>query len=171
MDFKLPRKFRFDPKLRFDNERDEQMYNVIRAKALRDGCLRRKDFLRLAKWKSRRLMGHAVKNTADEIAEITRVSLAASTERCRITSLLGLAGVSWPMASVVLHICHREPYPILDVRALGALGCREKPLYSFAFWVEYVRASRKLAKALNTDMRTFDHNLFEWSRETGVMAR
>jgi hypothetical protein len=171
MDFKLPTKFNFDPKSRFDNKRDEQTYNEIRTKALRDGCLQRKDFLRLAEWKSRRLMGHAVKNTAGEITEITRVSLAASSERCRITSLLGLAGVSWPMASVILHVCHRDPYPILDVRALGALGWREKPTYSFAFWIEYVRDSRKLAKALNTDMRTFDHNLFEWSRRTGVMAR
>jgi hypothetical protein len=171
MEFKLHNKFRFDRTLRFDNAFDKRMYDEIRSKTLHEGRLSRKDFLRLAKWKSRRLVGHAEKNTEKEINEITHVALSAHTERCRITSLRGLAGVDWPMASVILHFCHRDSYPILDVRALGVLGCRNKPTYNFDFWWEYVKACRNIAEKLKTDMRTLDCNLFDYSRKTGLIAK
>ena len=35
---------------------------------------------------------------------------------------MALSGVRWPTASVLLHFGHRDRYPILDYRALEALG-------------------------------------------------
>ena len=37
-----------------------------------------------------------------------------SEERLRIGVLLPLDGIDWPTASVLLHLAHRDRYPILD---------------------------------------------------------
>lgn len=171
MQFAFPDKFEIDRTARFANEADHRMFDDLRNTALAARKLSASDFERLARWKSPRLLHHVATNTDSEIEEITRVALTAATERCRISVLLGLAGVQWPMASVVLHVCHDEPYPILDVRALGALGVRAKPTYTFSFWMDYVRFCRKTAEDLAIDMRTLDRNLFVWSQANKVMAR
>jgi hypothetical protein len=36
--------------------------------------------------------------------------------RTKVVTLLN--GVRWPTASAILHFCHADPYPVLDVRAL-----------------------------------------------------
>src|SRR5690606_2956835 len=111
--------------------------------AARDrGFLTLDDLVVLADWKSVRIRPRIARNDDGFVREVTRVSLSAASsaagERLRIEVLTLLEGVGWPMASVILHFCHRDPYPILDVRALWSLGIPEgepKSGYDFALWL------------------------------------
>jgi hypothetical protein len=83
-------------------------------------------------------------------------------------ALRSLAGVEFPTASVLLHLAYPERYPILDKRALHALGVRPPGTYSFRFWTEYVEEYRRLLKEARVDGRTLDRSLWHWSSEQGV---
>jgi hypothetical protein len=77
-------------------------------------------------------------------------------------------GVDWATASVLLHLAYPERYPILDKRALQALGVPERSAYSQRFWQAYVNESVRLAERAGVDGRTFDQALWQWSKEEGV---
>jgi hypothetical protein len=66
---------------------------------------------------------------------------------------------------VLLHFAHRDPYPILDYRALEALGITGQVNYTLEFWGGYVAACRNLSDATALDMRTVDRALWQWSKE------
>ena len=91
-----------------------------------------------------------------------------STERERISALRSLHGVEWPTASVFLHLAYPERYPILDWRALHALGVTQPSAYSFRFWEAYVAAWLPLVEQSGADGRTFDQALWQWSKEQRV---
>ena len=95
---------------------------AMRPAVKKRGCLRLAELERVAKWKAPRSAGHARKNSEAYVAEITSFALAARCERSRIASLTLLDGVGWPMASVILHVFHAAPYPILDSRALWSVS-------------------------------------------------
>ena len=116
-----------------------------------------KDQLRLiACWKAPRSAGHVEKNEEEYVKEITTWCFAAQQERSRIEILTLLNGVQWPSASVVLHLFHKDPYPILDFRAVWSLGLEVPNQYSFMFWWEYVKFCRDVAHRNSIDMRTLD---------------
>ena len=92
-------------------------------------------------------------------------------ERLRIGALRCLSGVEWPTASVLLHLAHKEHYPILDFRALWSLGFDKPPAYTFDFWKKYVQTCRRLAKQQGVDMRTLDRALWQYSKENQVRLR
>jgi len=68
------------------------------------------------------LSGHVEDNPEEYVKEITAFALGATTERSRIEVLTNLDGVRWPTASVILHFFHKEPYPIMDFRALWSVS-------------------------------------------------
>ena len=81
------------------------------------------EFLTVCRWKTPRSGPLVVLNSVDSVEASTSVALReTSSERERAEALLSLRGVGWPTASVLLHLAYPERYPILDVRALHALG-------------------------------------------------
>jgi hypothetical protein len=107
-----------------------------------------------------------VQNSAEEVEAATRVALTeATTEPARMKALRSLRGVDWPTASVLLHLASPERQPILDVRALHALGVRPAPAYSFHFWNAYRTAWPALRERAGVDGRTLDRGLWQWSKE------
>ena len=125
-----------------------------------------KDQLRLvAKWKAPRSAGHVEKNTEKFVKEITAFSFTAKDERARIESLTILDGVSWPTASVILHLFHKEKYPILDFRALWSVTMDVPTQYSYTLWWPYVEYCRDIVKRNNIDMRTLDRAMWQYSKE------
>ena len=125
-----------------------------------------KDQLRLvAKWKAPRSAGYVENNTDKYVKEITAFSFTAKDERARIESLTTLDGVSWPTASVILHLFHKEKYPILDFRALWSSSMNVPTQYSFSLWWPYVTFCRNIAKRNNVDMRTLDRAMWQYSKE------
>ncbi len=99
----------------------------------------KKDELRLvSRWKATRSAGQMVRNTGDYVREITQYAFSATTERARIEILTLLDGVQWPTASVILLFFHRDPYPIIDFRALWTVSMEVPGQYNFEFWWQYV---------------------------------
>ena len=129
------------------------------------GFLTRKQLYVVARWKAARSAEHVLKNSETYVREVTAFALGAADERARIETLTVLDGVLWPSASVVLHMFHREPYPILDFRALESLGEPVPKQYTFAFWWKYVLHSRKLATKHQLSMRELDRALWQHSAE------
>jgi len=135
-------------------------------KAIAERGFMKKDELRIiAQWKAPRSAGHIEKNPEAYVREITGFSFSATTERARIEVLTNLDGVRWPTASVILHFFHKEPYPILDFRALWSVSLDVPAQYSFEFWWPYVDFCRKLSRRVNMDMRTLDQALWQYSKE------
>jgi hypothetical protein len=125
------------------------------------GHLTTDEFEALAHWASPRLGGRIRLNYEDEVREATKVALSAETELMRIGALVALEGVGHPIASVVLHHCHVDAYPILDPKILVLMGVRRPPApMRLPFWVDYVAQCRELAAWTGVDMRTLDRALW-----------
>lgn len=123
------------------------------------------EFLSICHWKSPRSQPRCRRNSAIEVEEATRFALQAKTERLRIESLRCLSGVDWPTASVLLHLAHTDPYPVLDFRALWSLGMPQPASYSLHGWLEYVAICRSLADRHRLSMRQLDRALWQYSKE------
>jgi len=117
----------------------------------------------LAQWKSARSAPRTLLNSEKYVREVTLFALSTNDERARIQSLTILDGVLWPTASVILHLFHPEPYPLLDFRALWSVGEKVPAQYSFEFWLRYVQYCRKLAEKQGVSMRVLDRALWQYS--------
>ena len=139
--------------------------SALGASGRKRGHLTRREFLALCEWKTPRSRPRCQSNSDEFVREVTRAALSTSNEELRVRGLMLLRGVSWPTASVILHFCHRDDYPILDVRALWSLGIEKAPAYEFAFWSAYVESCRGLARRWNLTMRELDRALWQFSKE------
>jgi hypothetical protein len=139
---------------------------AVAANAQKRGHLTKTEFLALAQRKTPRTNKRCAVNSAEFIRAVTAASLSSSDERLRIEVLTLLSGVQWPTASVILHFCARDRYPILDFRALWSLSCGvPKKGYDFALWWAYCEFTRHLAKQLQLSMRDLDRALWQYSKE------
>jgi hypothetical protein len=127
--------------------------------------LSREDFLALCKWKTPRTRPRCETNDEDFIRSVTSTALSTKDERLRIEVLTVLTGVEWPTASVILHFCSTDRYPILDFRALWSLSVDVPKKYDFKFWSAYTEACRKLSDETGVSMRTLDRALWQFSKE------
>ena len=135
------------------------------AAAKRRGHLLFEEFLQIAEWKSKRPKKRYRQNQPALVQEVTGIALASHTSpQLAIEVLTILSGVSWPLASVILHFCHRRPHPILDFRALWSLSCPVPSAYTYPFWAEYVEFTCSLSARTGHDMRTLDRALWQYSK-------
>jgi hypothetical protein len=134
------------------------------AAARKNGYLTAKTFAAIGEWKSPRARKRRAANDSGFIEEVTRLALSRHTSpRLAIEALTLLSGVSWPTASVILHFCHRDPYPIVDYRALWSVSSAVPSQYGYAFWNAYTSFTRNLARSARVDMRTLDRALWKYS--------
>jgi hypothetical protein len=148
-----------------DQVREERIIGTISPRVRGAGFYTKPDFLELCLWKTPRTQSRCQRNDDAFIGEVTRIALGTQNERLRIEGLTLLSGVGWPTASVLLHFGHRDPYPILDFRALWSLEIPEPPEYTFEFWWKYVLVCRELSSKHNADIRTIDRALWQFSKE------
>ena len=107
-----------------------------------------------------------VNNSRETVEEQTRIALSEeSTERERMRALRSLNGVGLRTASALLHLADAERWPILDVRALHALGVKGITSYSFKLWSEYVPVWLDLKEQAAVGGRILDRSLWQWSRD------
>jgi len=142
----------------------------LRPQILRAGHMTRSQLHLMARWKSERSAPRVLHNSESYIREVTRFALSTDDERARIESLTILDGLSWPTASVVLHLYHRDPYPLLDVRALWSVGVDASSKYTFDLWSQYVTYCRKLVDRSGAQMRGLDRALWQYSAHQGSPA-
>ena len=119
----------------------------------------------LAKWKSRRRAELTKTNSEAFVREITKFAFAAEHEQSRIGSLVLLNGVQFPTASVILHFCVDDSYPILDFRAIWSLGLEKPAVYSPEYWMKYTKVCRSLAAKHQLSVRELDMALWQYSKE------
>lgn len=150
-----------------ERQEEQRIVTELSTGVRKRGFYTRDEFVALCRWKSLRARRRYEELSKELIAEVTKIALGARAEELRIGTLTVLDGVSWPTASVLLHFGHRDPYPILDFRALESLGVTQPSSYTFDFWWQYVQACRKLAAKYKVDMRTLDRALWQYSAEEG----
>jgi hypothetical protein len=172
MTVKYPFKLRFNKKAirdwaeRYPVEYDAEIEKIIAPQVKARGYFLREEFIRLCLWKTPRSQSKVASNPADYFVAVTRTALSTPSERLCIEVLTLLNGVRWPTASVVLHFCHADPYPILDVRALWSLGVEASAVvYNFEFWSAYTQYCRKLTAEVNVTMRELDRALWQYSKD------
>jgi hypothetical protein len=147
-------------------EGDDGPVATLGAAAARRGYYTRGELIALCEWKSPRSRPLVAQNSRGAVTRATRRALAGP-ERERMEALLALRGVGLPTASVLLHFADPATYPILDVRALEALGVTGRSSYTIAFWLEYLATCRALAATHGVSLRTLDKALWQYSRELG----
>jgi len=148
-----------------DSPTTRRIVNEIAPRARERGFLDKPDFLTICEWNSTRPRALYRANAPDFVREITRVSFSTKHERVRVEILTLLNGVSLATASVLLHFCAPDPYPILDTHSLWSLQATPPKKFDFEFWRAYAQYTRKLAKQARVDMRTLDRALWQYARE------
>jgi hypothetical protein len=157
---------------RFDYQDDAKLLMNSVKPAIFRGWLLKDEFVAIAKWKSTRNTNRYKANNPHYIEEVTRLALSNSTsEQMRIECLTLLNGVGWPIASAILHLCHQDPYPVLDFRALWSLQSEVPSKYDFNFWRKYTNSTRQISLRLDCDMRTLDKALWQYSNERQETSR
>ena len=150
---------------RFPSAGDDEGIAIGEAARAR-GFYTRDEFVAACRWKTPRSAPRVAMNSSEDVERATRIALLeTSSERERMDALRSLHGVDWATASVLLHLVYPERYPIIDRRALHALGAHQRGSYNFGFWQEYVDACVRLAREAGVDGRTFDQALWQWSKE------
>jgi hypothetical protein len=145
---------------------DESAAQRLGAAARVRGYYTRGEFLSVCAWKSPRSRPKVQANGPRAVRAATSVALSpASSERARIEALLALEGVGVPTASTLLYMAFPAEYPILDVRALHALGQKPRSTYPTNYWLAYLEACRGLAAQHALSLRTLDKALWQWSKE------
>ena len=158
------------------DERYKRTEDFFIEKELRDWFskhryLTRDKFIKLGLWKSKRPKRHYknFKNTDGFVKNLTSLAFEASNERERIELLLstnnGLKGVSWPVASTILHFAFPNKYSIMDFRAIWSLGIEKPKKYDYQFWLDYCKKIKMFAIKFKQSIRTIDKALWQYSKE------
>ena len=150
---------------RYDYPREETELLSERESIQRAGRIEKTQLELVARWKAPRSAGHVKKNRDSFIREVSAAAFATYDERARIEIFTILDGVSWPTASVILHLFHPDCYPILDFRALWSANLKVPSHYSFSFWWPYVGFCRAVASRNRVSMRTLDRAMWQYSKE------
>jgi hypothetical protein len=143
---------------------DSKLRENVRPKVLSQGHLDKDQFLKICYWKTPRTKSRCASNDEFSIRTISRAAFANHNESLKMDLLRTLVGVEWPTASTLLHFCDRQPYPILDYRALWSLGYDKVPRYTMEFWLEYLTFTRTLARRLKVDIGSLDRALWQYSK-------
>ena len=149
---------------RYKSGSTEAYFSKIRSKVQEQGHLDKELLKRVGRWKSPRRVGLIERNDNIYIKDITSFAFGATSERARIKVLLCLNGIGWPTASAILHLFHKDRYPILDFRALWSIGL-ETYKYSSSFWKDYTHFCRDISSSNQINMRTLDKALWQYSKE------
>jgi hypothetical protein len=145
---------------------DDPATLLVGAAARARGHYERDEFLLVCAWKTPRSRPRVRANSEEAIRAATAIPLSPSScEQARMEALTSLQGVGVPTGSTLLYFAFPEDYPILDVRALHALGQKARSVYPVSFWLRYLEACRELALEHGVSLRTLDKALWQWSKE------
>ena len=146
-------------------QQDENIFKIM-SQAKKRGYMTKDDLVKVAEWKAIRNRGNCKRNSDTIIKQMTEIAFAPDCdEEVRITVLQSINGVSWAMASVILHFAFPEEYPLLDIRAMTTIGGVTNRTYNFDIWWNYTLFCRKEAKKHNITLRELDRALWMIDRQ------
>jgi len=128
------------------------------------GYLTKNELVKVAKWKwpPGRPATLAQENSDDHIRDITSEALSTTNIDDSHTALWrNLSGVGPTIGSAILHLYHKDPYPIWDWRALESVGERK----GGGVWRRYVEYCRELVARNNVNIQTLNRALWKYSKE------
>lgn len=128
------------------------------------GHLLRDELVKVAKWKwpPGRPAALAQEISDDHIRDITAEAFSTTDiGDSNIVLWKNLSGVGPAIGSAILHLYHKDPYPIWDWRALESVGERK----GRSVWRPYVEYCRELVARNEVDIRTLDRALWKYSKK------
>lgn len=149
---------------RYDLTYDDPVSKLV-ADVKQSGYLTKPELAIVGEWKTARIRSRLATNSEELVQDATRMALAATSPSVALHVPQVLFGVGMPVASTLLHWFHRDPFPIIDFRALWSLQIEPPSSYTLAFWEEYVACTRSLAITWQVDMRTLDRALWQFSAD------
>lgn len=129
------------------------------------GHLTKTQLEQLVRWKLPRQLGNIRKNAEALIVETTRAAFETTDVSDSIAHLSKLKGIRVSIGSAILHLYHKDDYPIYDQHALRAVGEPQDE----SVWESYVEFCRKVAKDNKVDMRTLDRALYRFGYVLSVL--
>jgi len=128
------------------------------------GYLDKAMFRKLARWKTPRNDNLYQQNSEDRVRAATSLAFSSRSEIDAIDALEELDGVKQRTATAILHWLRPDEFPILDIRAVRALGETFPDWDNRANYLRYANRVRALAKTLGVDLRTLDRALWAWDK-------
>ncbi|MFG2049915.1 hypothetical protein ACGFIW_21115 [Micromonospora sp. NPDC048935] len=147
---------------------ETDVLDVVGPAVAKRGYYNRSDLRQVVLWKSPRSTTYIERNSDSDIEDLTRMALAAP-ERLRHRILCLLDGVGVPIASALLMACEPSAFTVTDFRAIETLRAHGE-LSQQPNYMSYLQVCTDLAKRANTDLRTLDRALWQWSKEQGKAA-
>ncbi|MCC6678274.1 MAG: hypothetical protein IT436_14130 [Phycisphaerales bacterium] len=137
------------------------------------GSMTQEEFKCISEWKLKKHWRYQCKNIERNSAENVRACtkrafMAHDPVRC-IDLLSDLDGVQCAAGSALLHLYHRDVFPIADRFALMAVGVPKHLVdigdseYRKA-WPEYVRVFREIVRQSAVDARSLDRALWGYGK-------
>src|SRR5947207_9326553 len=95
---------------------------AIGKQMLTNRYLSKPELIEVTHWKLERFWTKKIQrslddNSPDMVEETTRAAFATTSEELRLRVLTLLYAVGWSVASAILHLGHKEDYPIIDIYA------------------------------------------------------
>jgi hypothetical protein len=150
---------------RFLGTKEAEIEAEVKSWLKNNRFLNKDNFIKLCLWKSPRPKKNYEHNNRELIEELTAFSLQTKSEEAGIKSLTCLSGVSFPVATTILHYAFPNKYSIMDFRAIWSLGWEQPKQYTFEFWEKYYKEIQKLSKKFNLSVRTIDKALWQYSKD------
>jgi hypothetical protein len=146
---------------------DQEVETRLKSLLVKKRYLEKDEFVDIARWKSKRPTKHYRSKENDDITvrEITKFSFQTISEKARVESLMVLRGISWPVASTILHFAFPEQYPIMDFRVIWSLGWNQPISYNFNFWQKYCAKIDSLSQRYELQIRTIEKALWRYSKD------
>jgi hypothetical protein len=129
--------------------------------------LTKSELERICNWKSPRAIHYVRSNSSHAVRDATHAALATRSERARAQALLGLSGVSIPMASSILTLLYPRRYGVLDIRVwqllfeLGSVtGAPRGVGLGVGNWLQFLALIRHFAREHGVRARDVERTLF-----------
>ena len=150
-------------------EEDEPTADLIKKlrPAKKRGWLTKDEMIAICRWKSPRAIRHIESNSEKLIKKQTGLAFSTRSEELKITELIGMKGVSIPMASSILMLTNPKRYGVIDIRVwevmleIGTVNTNPKGVnFNFKEWYRYLMIIRYFADKFNVTARDIERTLF-----------
>ena len=131
------------------------------------GHYTRSEFLVVCAWKSPRSRPRVQANSARAVRAATSVALRpGSSRQARMEPCSRCRASASRTASTLLWVAFPADYPILDVRALHALGHKPRGTYPDGLLAGVPWRAARWRRQHGVSLRTLDKALWQWSRSS-----
>ncbi len=157
-----------------DNEDKKTIELFKEFKSLtRQGYLKKKQLLKILKWKSPRPLKHYSANSDEDVEEITALAFATKNEKLKIHILTALKGVNLPAASAILMFYNPKEFPVIDIRVWQQLYKAKLvdtnpkgQSFKLQEWITYLTIIRNLANDLKLTARKVEKRIFDLDKNS-----